>query len=96
MPTGRGATIRAAVSRGVGLPPSIEDLHLAAPGPDEVRVEVTACAVCHSDLSYLDGTWATDFPLVLGHEAAGRVLELGQASGRAPAQLEHATGRRVA
>ena len=77
MPTGRGATIRAAVSRGVGLPPSIEDLHLAAPGPDEVRVEVTACAVCHSDLSYLDGTWATEFPLVLGHEAAGRVLELG-------------------
>jgi len=78
VPTGRGATIRAAVSRGVGLPPSIEDLHLAAPGPDEVRVEVTACAVCHSDLSYLDGTWATDFPLVLGHEAAGRVLELGR------------------
>jgi len=77
VPTGRGATIRAAVSRGVGLPPSIEDLHLAAPGPDEVRVEVTACAVCHSDLSYLDGTWATEFPLVLGHEAAGRVLELG-------------------
>ena len=78
MPTGRGATIRAAVSRGGGLPPSIEDLHLDAPGPDEVRVEVTACAVCHSDLSYLDGTWATDFPLVLGHEAAGRVLELGE------------------
>lgn len=80
MPTGRGTTIRAAVSRGVGLPPSIEDLHLDAPGPDEVRVEVTACAVCHSDLSYLDGTWATEFPLVLGHEAAGRVLEMGPAS----------------
>ena len=75
--TGRGATIRAAVSRGVGLPPSIENLHLDAPGPDEVRVVVEACAVCHSDLSYVDGTWATDFPLVLGHEASGRVADVG-------------------
>jgi len=77
VPTGRGATIRAAVSRGVGLPPSIENLHLDAPGPDEVRVVVEACAVCHSDLSYVDGTWATDFPLVLGHEASGRVADVG-------------------
>ncbi|MEC8998961.1 MAG: zinc-binding dehydrogenase [Actinomycetota bacterium] len=69
------------MSRGVGLPPSIEDLHLAAPGAEEVRVEVTACAVCHSDLSYLDGTWATEFPLVLGHEASGRVVELGSTRG---------------
>jgi len=65
------------VSRGVGLPPSIETLILDAPGPDEVRIRVEACAVCHSDLSYLDGTWATEFPLVLGHEAAGYVVELG-------------------
>ena len=36
-----------------------------------------AWAFCHSDLSYLDGTWATEFPLVLGHEAAGYVVELG-------------------
>jgi Zn-dependent alcohol dehydrogenase len=65
------------VSRGVGLPPSIETLTLDAPGPEEVRIRVEACAVCHSDLSYLDGTWATEFPLVLGHEAAGYVVELG-------------------
>ena len=77
MSTGRGVTIRAAVSRGVGIPTDIENVHLAAPGPGEVRVEVEACAVCHSDLSYLDGTWATDFPLVLGHEATGRILEIG-------------------
>ncbi|HCV34006.1 MAG TPA: zinc-binding dehydrogenase [Acidimicrobiaceae bacterium] len=78
MPAGRGVTIRAAVSHGVGVPPSIEDLQLNAPNPNEVRVEITACAVCHSDLSYLDGTWATDFPLVLGHEATGYVVELGE------------------
>ena len=78
MPAGRGVTIRAAVSHGVGVPPSIEDLQLNAPNPNEVRVEITACAVCHSDLSSLDGTWATDFPLVLGHEATGYVVELGE------------------
>ena len=72
-----GTTIRAAVCRGVGGPQSIEELVLAAPGPGEVRVRVDACAVCHSDLMYVDGGWATDFPLVMGHEAAGRVLELG-------------------
>ncbi len=77
MSTGRGVTIRAAVSRGVGLPTGIENVHLAAPGPDEVRIVVDACAVCHSDLSYLDGTWDTEFPLVLGHEASGRVAEIG-------------------
>ena len=36
-----------------------------------------ACAVCHSDLSYVDGIWATDSPLVLGHEASGRVADGG-------------------
>jgi len=77
VPTGRGVTIRAAVSRGVGLLPSIEELHLDAPNDDEVRVAVEACAVCHSDLSYVDGTWATEFPLVLGHEASGHVAEIG-------------------
>ena len=77
MSTGQGISISAAVSRGVGLPSSIETLYLDAPRADEVRIEIEACAVCHSDLSYLDGTWATEFPLVLGHEAAGRVAEVG-------------------
>lgn len=70
--------VRAAVSRGVGMVTSIEDLLLAAPGPGEVRVAIDACAVCHSDLMFLDGGWSIDFPVVLGHEAAGRVVELGE------------------
>lgn len=70
-------TVRAAVCRSAGEPQSIEQLHLAAPGPDEVRVRIDACAVCHSDLMYVDGGWATEFPLVMGHEAAGRILETG-------------------
>ena len=70
--------VRAAVSRGVGMATSIEELVLSAPGVDEVRVAIDACAVCHSDLMFLDGGWSTDFPVVLGHEAAGRVLDLGE------------------
>ncbi|MEE1565423.1 MAG: alcohol dehydrogenase catalytic domain-containing protein, partial [Acidimicrobiales bacterium] len=58
-----GTTVRAAVCRGVGKPQNIEQLVLAAPRPDEVRVRIDACAVCHSDLMYTDGGWATDFPL---------------------------------
>jgi len=77
LPTGRGVTIRAAVSRGVGQPPSIEELYLDAPRAGEVRVVVEACAVCHSDLSYVDGTWSATFPMVLGHEAAGLIAETG-------------------
>ena len=69
--------VRAAVSRAVGAPASIEELHLAPPHRDEVRVAVAACAVCHSDLMFMDGGWATAFPVVLGHEAAGRVVEVG-------------------
>ncbi|HJO79920.1 MAG: alcohol dehydrogenase catalytic domain-containing protein [Acidimicrobiales bacterium] len=71
-------TVRAAVSRGVGMATSIEELLLTEPGTDEVRVAIDACAVCHSDLMFLDGGWPVEFPVVLGHEAAGRVLELGK------------------
>ena len=73
-----GVTVRAAVSRGIGMATSIEELLLAAPGTDEVRVAIDACAVCHSDLMFLDGGWSIDFPVVLGHEATGRVVELGE------------------
>ena len=68
----------AAVTRGAGRPTSIERLVLAAPGSGEVAVAVEACAVCHSDLMYADGAWAADFPVVLGHEAAGRVVRAGE------------------
>ncbi len=70
--------IQAAVHRGVGEPTSIENLTISSAGPGEVRVAVSACAICHSDLMYVDGGWATSFPLVLGHEVSGRVVEIGE------------------
>jgi S-(hydroxymethyl)glutathione dehydrogenase/alcohol dehydrogenase len=69
--------VRALVTRGAGQPLAVEDVELPAPGPDEVRVRVRAAGVCHSDLSMANGTIAAPFPLVLGHEAAGVVAEIG-------------------
>ena len=72
-----GTRVRAAVCRGVSRPLSIEDVVLEPPGRDEVRVAVDAVAICHSDLSFIDGHWATPLPAVFGHEAVGRVVEGG-------------------
>ena len=77
--------IRAAVCRAFGAPMAIETLHLAPPRAGEVRVRVEAVAVCHSDISYAEGAWGGALPAVYGHEAAGRVTDLGPGvSGLAP------------
>jgi 6-hydroxycyclohex-1-ene-1-carbonyl-CoA dehydrogenase len=54
-------------------------LQIPAPGPTEAIVEVIACGLCHTDLGYADGSVPTKkgIPLVLGHEAVGRVVEAG-------------------
>ncbi|MBB4909964.1 zinc-binding dehydrogenase [Actinophytocola algeriensis] len=58
-------------------PLSIEDVTLAPPGEDEVLVEIEAAGVCHSDLSVIDGNRPRPVPMLLGHEAAGRVVTPG-------------------
>lgn len=70
-------TIRAAVCREFGAPLSIEEVNLAAPGPGEVEVTLSACAICHSDISYAEGAWGGTLPAVYGHEAAGRISAVG-------------------
>ncbi len=40
-------------------------------------VRVKACAICHSDVAYIDGAWGGVLPAVYGHEAAGVVEEVG-------------------
>lgn len=77
MPT----AVRAAVCRGFGEPLVIEPLTLADPGPGEVRVELDAVAICHSDVSYANGEWGGDLPAVWGHEAAGRIVQVGDGVG---------------
>jgi len=68
---------RAAVCREFGQKLSIEDIELADPGPGEVRVKMKACAICHSDIFYVDGAWGGDLPAVYGHEAAGIIDAVG-------------------
>lgn len=77
--------IRAAVLNRMGVEPpyertkplSIEELELDAPGPGEVLVKIAAAGVCHSDLSVINGDRPRPTPMVLGHEAAGVVEDLG-------------------
>jgi Zn-dependent alcohol dehydrogenase len=58
-------------------PISISELELTAPGPTEILVRLEAAGICHSDLSVVDGNRVRPVPMLLGHEAAGRVVEVG-------------------
>ena len=76
---------RGAVLSEMGLPApyarsrplEVVDLELEAPGPGELLVRVRAAGLCHSDLSVIDGSRPRVMPMVLGHEAAGEVVETG-------------------
>ena len=57
---------------------SVVDVDLDPPRSGEVRVRMMATGVCHSDLSILNGTIPSAFPIVLGHEGAGIVEEIGE------------------
>jgi S-(hydroxymethyl)mycothiol dehydrogenase len=58
---------------------AVEELTVDPPGPREVRVRVQACGLCHSDLYVLEtGGWGMRFPILLGHEGAGMVEEVGR------------------
>jgi S-(hydroxymethyl)glutathione dehydrogenase/alcohol dehydrogenase len=69
--------MKAAVCREFNKPLQIEDVLIAPPREGEVRVKLAACAICHSDITYMDGGWGGTLPMVLGHEAAGVVVEIG-------------------
>jgi len=70
--------VRAALMTAPGEPlVVVDDIEQGPPGPGEVRVDIVACGVCHSDLSLVDGTFPTFGPTICGHEAAGVVAELG-------------------
>jgi S-(hydroxymethyl)glutathione dehydrogenase/alcohol dehydrogenase len=68
--------MKAAVLRGV-RDQTIEDVEIDGPKAKEVVVKVVAAGVCHSDLHFYNGTWPAGFPMVLGHESAGIVEEVG-------------------
>lgn len=56
----------------------LREIELDEPGPDEVLVRIEAAGICHSDLSVVDGNRVRPIPMLLGHEAAGRVVRTGE------------------
>jgi len=71
--------MRAAVLREVGKPLTIEDVEIGVPEPREVLVRTAAVGVCHSDLHIVEGSYTEPLPIVLGHESAGVVEQVGSA-----------------
>lgn len=59
------------------VPVELHELELAPPGPGELLVRIDAAGLCHSDLSVVDGNRPRPLPMVLGHEAAGTVVDVG-------------------
>ncbi|HBK79695.1 MAG TPA: alcohol dehydrogenase [Nitrospinae bacterium] len=69
--------MRAAVFYGPGQPLAIEEIEVAPPKGGEVLVKMAAAGVCHSDHHAMTGAMPTPTPIVLGHEGAGVVEEVG-------------------
>ena len=59
----------------------VQEVTLRPLGADDVRVRIAGVGVCHSDLSMVNGTLRPSYPMVLGHEAAGVVIEAGADAG---------------
>ncbi|MDY6997997.1 MAG: S-(hydroxymethyl)mycothiol dehydrogenase [Actinomycetota bacterium] len=70
-------TVRGVISRTKAQPVEVVDIVIPDPGPGEVVVDIAACGVCHTDLTYRDGGINDEFPFLLGHEAAGTVESVG-------------------
>ena len=63
-----------------GKPLELVDLPDPIPGPGQIRVKVSACGVCHTELDEIEGRVPPSrFPMILGHEIVGRVENLGPA-----------------
>lgn len=58
-------------------PLEIVEVTLDPPGPGEVLIRIRAAGLCHSDLSVIDGNRLRPLPMVLGHECAGVVEQVG-------------------
>ena len=69
---------RAVICREMGKPVVVERITVQPPKRGEAMIKLAACGVCHSDLSATNGTIPMKLPMILGHEAAGEVIEVGE------------------
>jgi len=70
--------IKAAVLRELNKPLTVEELELDEPKSNEVLVKIEAFGVCHSDYHVVTGLAKQELPVVLGHEGAGTVIQVGE------------------
>ncbi|KAL3048844.1 hypothetical protein OYC64_008348 [Pagothenia borchgrevinki] len=87
---GKVIKCKAAVAWEPNKPLVIEEVEVAPPQANEIRIKIVATAVCHTDLhQILENTHEDCFPTVLGHEAAGIVESVG------PGVTEYKPGDKV-
>jgi propanol-preferring alcohol dehydrogenase len=67
----------------------LEDMPIPQPGPKQVRVKISACGICHTELDEIEGRLQPRLPIILGHEVVGKVESLG------PEANKYKTGDRV-
>ncbi|HEY9037731.1 MAG TPA: alcohol dehydrogenase catalytic domain-containing protein [Roseovarius sp.] len=80
-------TMKAAVCAAPGAPLEIRELATPTPGAGQLLVRLETCGVCHSDLHLRDGQENLPeayYPLILGHEGIGRVVQIGPGTRDAP------------
>lgn len=70
--------VKAVVCREISQPVVVEEIEVESPRRGEVMIRLAACGVCHSDYSVTTGTIPFPPPVVLGHEGAGIVIEVGE------------------
>ncbi len=68
---------RAAILFEAGQKLEVREVEVRDPGPGEVRVQMVAGGVCHSDLHVMTGHLKAPLPAILGHEGAGIVADVG-------------------
>ncbi len=73
-----GKQAKAVLFREPGKPIVVETVEIESPHRDEVMLKIDACGVCHSDFSVTNGTIPMPPPVVLGHEGAGTIAEVGE------------------
>lgn len=68
-------------------PLHLEELPKPQPGPKQIRVKISACGVCHTELDEIEGRLQPSLPIILGHEIVGRVENIGPEAAKFKLQI---------
>ena len=55
----------------------LQDMPIPQPGTKQIRVKVTTCGICHTELDEIEGRLQSKLPIILGHQIVGKVESLG-------------------